>query len=334
MNESNPVRGELDALVREAVRRDATGLFLLPGEPPAFRVGGKIERSDGDPWTSRDVSDLALAVFGRERLDRLGPATGVEQDLVRLSDDLSVAVVAARTAGAPTLVLTPMRPAPIDARALGLPAEALASVESGGGLVVVTGPPGCGKTTTAYALLEHVNATRDVHVLAACYFTEIVLEPKRALLTQRRVGVDAPDMVSALGSGLLCDPDVLYAAEIRDVESLSACLSAADAGRLVVTQLHQPTPAAAIRRIVDLHPADLRPTVRETLARTLRCVVTQRLLPRSDGKGRVAAFGWLVPDATVRAAIAPGGDLSSLDSLGPPAQHTWEESAARLIPSR
>ncbi len=325
-------KSESEGLARwigEAVARDATAVFLVAGEPPTYRVGGKLARGAGDPLTADAVAAMAAGAVGRARLDRLGPESGVEQAHLRLTDDLSAVVNVARSAGEPSIAAFPVRTTLIDVERLRLPPAVVSAIEAPHGLVLVTGPSGCGKTTTCFALLEHVNATRDAHVVVATYVVEHVLEAKRALISERRVGTDAPDMVAALASGLQQDPDVLYAGEVRDVETLGACLAAAETGHMVLTQLHQPSPAAAIRRVVDLQPAELRPAVRDTLSRALRCVLTQRLLPRADGRGRVAAYGWLVPDDRLRAVIATG-DLTTLDSAGPPAQRTWEEDAQEL----
>jgi twitching motility protein PilT len=330
MSRPKPRPQGLERWVGEALARDAASVLLVHGEPPCYRIQGRIVRGEGDPLTREAVARMAVAAVGRARLDRLGTESGVEQALLRLSDEVSAVVNVARSAGEPVIVALPVRATLIDVEHLRLPPAVVSSMEAPHGLVLLTGPSGCGKTTTAFALLEHVNATRDAHVVLATYVLEHLLEPKRAIITERRVGADAPDMVSAVASGLQQDPDVLYVGEVRDVETLGAGLAAAETGHLVLTQLHQATPAAAIRRIIDLHPPELRTAVRDALARTLRCVLTQRLLPRADGRGRVPAYGWIRPDDRVRAVIA-SGDLGLLDSIGPPAQATWEEHARALV---
>jgi len=138
------------------------------------------------------------------------------------------------------------------------------------------------------------------------YFLEFMLESKRGLIQQCQVGVDVPDMLSGIQAALLQGADVLFVGEIRDLDVLQACLRTAEAGRLVVTQLHQQTPESALRRVIDLQTEDTRPVFRRMLAETLRGIMAQCLLPMADGSRRVAAYGVLIPDDEMRQAIADG----------------------------
>jgi twitching motility protein PilT len=212
-----------------------------------------------------------------------------------------------------------------------VPDELVRAVEApGAGLVIVTGPRGCGKTTTCYALLEHVNATRDVHLAMIEYSAEFVFEPKRALIQQRQVGLDAPDAASAIHASIIQNADVLFIGEIRDLDALAACLSAPENGKLVLTQLHQPTPEMAVRRVMELATQEAAPTLRRYLARHLRVIASQMLLPRADGKGRVPAHGLLVPDDEMRRAILEGRDVYQPHRPLPTGCRRMAEDIARL----
>lgn len=304
---------DLAALIEETARRGATSVLAVPDEPATFRVQGALVRGEGPPLSAADIARIAAAVAGDERLARIGPGQGALHLPVRLDESLMAAVTIARSFGELTLVAWPIRAAAFDVAAIGLPAEVVAAADAASGLVVVTGPSGCGKTTTCLALVEHINRTRAAHVVTVAYAVECLLEPKLALLQQRQVGIDAPDVTEALASALSQEADVLFVAEIRDLETLDTCLAAADTGRLVLTQLHQPTPEDALRRIVELHAEDQREALRAALARTLRCVIAQRLVPRADGGGQVAEYRWLVPDDVARRALA-AGDFGALRS--------------------
>ena len=322
----------LDTLRRlgaQPAARGATSVLLVPDEPPAFRVAGRMVRADAPPRTALEIARLAASVIGTRRLEDLGSRSAAESATLRIDGALSAAVTVARSAGEPTLAAWPIRAAAFDLAALRVPQEFAALADAPSGLLVVTGPSGCGKTTTCFAFVEHVNRTRAAHVVALAYSLECILEGKRSLLQVRQVGADAPDMVAAIGSALAQDADVLFVGEIRDVETLDACLASADSGRLVVTQLHQPTPEAAVRRMIELHPEEMRAGVRQTLARVLRGVLTQRLLRRADGPGRVPAYGFLVPDEAARRAIATG-DLDALAALGPPVRGSLEDDVRSL----
>lgn len=320
---------ELRLLMDEAARREATSVLLVPDEPAAFRAGGAVTRGDGPPYAAAEIARIAVAVAGPVRVAQIGADHGVLHVPARLDEARTAAVTIARSLGELTLVAWPVVAAHFDADALDLPPEFVAAADAPRGLVVVTGPSGCGKTTTCLALVERINRTRDAHVVTIAYSVECLLEPKRALLQHRQVGVDAPDMAEALASALSQEPDVLFVTEIRDAETLGVCLAAADAGRLVITQLHQPTAEAAVRRMIDLHAPDRRDAVRETLARVLRGVLAQRLLRRTGG-GRVPAYGFLVPDDAARRAIA-AGDLDALAALGPPVRRDLDEHARALV---
>jgi twitching motility protein PilT len=328
---SNRSIPELEAWLNEATRRGARELFLIPGEPAAFRVEGGVVRMDAAPLTAEAVEAVAVAAVGKERVGALGGQNGVAYATVRLSGELHAAVSVARSGGRLTVWCRPMADFIFNVEQVRAPQAMITAVEAASGLVIVSGRHGSGKTTTCYALLEHLNATRDVHMVMAQYYAEYAFEPKRALIQQRQVGADAPDMLSAIHSALLQSPDVLFVSEIRDVEVLQACVSAAEAGHLVLIQLHQATPQAAVSRIIELQPEDLRPAFRRAVAGTLRGVSAQVLLPRADGKGRVPAYGVLVPDDEMRAAIVSGQDPVARELPLPVGCQSISEDVARLV---
>jgi twitching motility protein PilT len=301
----------LDALstwADECVRRDARQVCLVPGEPAIYRLRSGLLRDGGEILVAGDLERLAEALLGPQRVAQLGRESGYLDARVRLPDGSYVSVTAARAGGEISLIARPVRTLHCDHRQIGVPTPVIRALEAQRGLLIVTGPAGCGKTTTCYALLEHLNATRPVHIITVGYHLDFVLEPQQALVQERQIGVDAPDMISGIQSAVLQGADVLFVGEIRDLEVFQACLRTAETGCLVLTQLHQPTPQAALERMLSLYPEEVRSAVRASLANVLCGVVAQRLLCTPSGD-HAAAYGVLIPDALVRDSIRRGDPI-------------------------
>ncbi|GMU22927.1 MAG: twitching motility protein PilT [Phycisphaerae bacterium] len=322
---------ELEGWLEDTARLGGTDLLLLSGEPPTVRIAGRIQRLDADPLTATDTERIAAAALGSDRLAQLGPHAGVIYVTLRLSESTQATLCIARSDGRITLRARPAHSFVFEPRRIRVPEQVIQAVEApGGGLVLVTGLPGSGKTTTCYSLLEHLNATQDIHMALLEYHAEYMFEPKRALIQRRNVGLDAPDMQSAIHSALVQDVDVLFIGELRDPESLASCLLAPEHGRRVITQLHQPAPESAIRRIVELQPDESAAAFRRLLARHLRAVLAQVILPRADGPGRVPAYGLLLPDDAMREAIVEGHDVLDGSRPLPEGCRTLAEDVAHL----
>ena len=219
---------------------------------------------------------------------------------------------------------------------LGLPPSLRELAMRPRGLVLVTGPTGSGKSTTLASMVDEVNRQKPHHILTIEDPIEFVHRHKRCIVTQREIGADAPTFAEALRAALRQDPDVILLGEMRDLETISTALTAAETGHLVFGTLHTQSAPSTIDRVIDVFPAEQQQQVRTQLASTLQGVVTQQLLPTADGSGRVAACEVLVPNAAVRNLIREGKThqiYSSLQTGANMGMQTMDTALAQLVRS-
>ncbi len=293
----------LDELVRRARNAGASDLHLAAGAQPVVRVGGALQ-----PLYGQVLQAAALA----KDLQQLLPPTAWQELLHSGEVDTAFSdacgeryrLNAYRQSGVLAASIRLLQSGVPCCDELGLPAavQELANLQQG--LVLVTGATGSGKSTTLAALVRRINEIRAVHVLTLEDPIEYVHTPKLALISQREVGRDTQSFASGLRSALRQDPDVILVGELRDAETIAIALTAAETGHLVLATLHTQEAAGAVGRILDVLP-DKR-QVSTQLAECLQAVVCQRLLLRSDGTGRVAAFEVLIATPALRNLIRDG----------------------------
>lgn len=322
---------ELERLVRVAVERDASDLHLVPGEPPVLRVRGRLERLDMETAAAETTRDMAAAVIGEEALARIGPEIGEFQRSCGRPGEFNLSVAVARSSAGITLAFRIMLPIIPSVEEIALPESVVRAGEGASGLIVFAGLPGSGKTTALYSLVDHINATSARHICTVESPAHLQITPKQALVQQREIGVDVPTCLAGIQAAMAQDLDVLLLGDLTAAEELQACMEVADTGHLVLTQIHAGSPEEAIARLLDLYPDDARPTACGMLARVVQAVCAQRLLPRADDRGRVAAYGVLVPDSETRAAIASGNDLLARKSPWPEGCQTMAQHIEQLL---
>jgi twitching motility protein PilT len=293
------------ALLEEARRLGASDLHLTAEAPPTVRVDGELVALPGPrlsrQWLRATVLSL-MAPSQREAFLRDGDADFSWS----VSGMGRFRVNAYRQRGSAALAVRFTPPAPPTAQELGLP-EAIANLARlSRGLVIVTGPTGSGKSTTLAALVDLVNRERAAHIVTLEDPIEYLHRHARGLVEQREVGTDTATFAQGLRASLRQDPDVILLGEMRDVETMSIALSAAETGHLVMTTLHTGSAAGAVDRVVDAFPPSQKEAVRAQLALTLEGVVAQTLLARAGGRGRVAAFEILLATPAVRSLIRDG----------------------------
>jgi twitching motility protein PilT len=292
MGEVSPVTREsnaIDRLLGMTVDMGGSDLHLSSGVPPVVRVDGEMRVVPGAQGVpSRQLQQLLWPVVPER----------IRQEFVEKRDgDFSYELpgrarfrgnlfVDRRGIGAvfrviPTQILS--------AEALGLPPEVLRLGQLQKGLVLVTGPTGSGKSTTMAALLDHINATRNAHIISIEDPIEFVFENKRCFVNQRQVGDHTASFAAALRAALREDPDIVFVGEMRDLETTAIALETAETGHLVFGTLHTTSATATIDRIIDQFPADRQNQIRTMLSESLKCVIAQMLCKRQGG-GRVAAY--------------------------------------------
>ena len=293
----------IDALLERMVARNASDLHVTVGAPPAVRVNGKLERYQDIPALSPDdTHQMLYRILSTEQQKLLEINRNIDfaHSIPGLARFRVNVFFQRGTLGAAFRLI----PADIKTlEELGIPNALHALTEKPRGLVLITGPTGSGKSTTLAALIDEINRKRSEHILTIEDPVEFVHRHKRCIVNQREIGPDAPSFADALRAALREDPDVILLGEMRDLETISTALTAAETGHLVFATLHTQSAPGTIDRVVDAFPAGQQDQIRIQLAATLEGVVTQALLPTADGAGRVPALEILFPDDAVRNLI-------------------------------
>jgi twitching motility protein PilT len=293
----------IDDLLEQMVPLGASDLHITVASPPAYRVRGQIVRAEGfEPFTDEDTRTILYRILSSEQQKRFELERQLDfaysiPGLARFR----VNVYFQREAVGAAFRLIPTEIKTLEE--LNLPPVLHTLAEKPRGLVLVTGPTGSGKSTTLAAVIDEINRNRTEHILTVEDPIEFVHRHKRCIVNQREIGPDATSFAEALKSALRQDPDIILVGEMRDLETISTALTAAETGHLVFGTLHTQSAPSTIDRIIDVFPPEQQEQVRIMIANSLQAVVTQTLLPTADGAGRVAALEVLLPDDAVRNLI-------------------------------
>jgi twitching motility protein PilT len=301
-----PPANSIDELLENMVERNASDLHVTTGTPPAIRVRGEVERLDGfDALTPEETQQLLYRILSSEqqKLLELNRQLDFSYSIPGLAR-FRVNVYFQRESIGAAFRLIPTELKTLEE--LGIPSSLHVLAEKPRGLVLVTGPTGSGKSTTLAALIDEINRTRSEHILTIEDPIEFLHRHKRCIVNQREIGPDAKSFAEALRAALRQDPDVILVGEMRDLETISTALTAAETGHLVFGTLHTQSAPSTIDRIIDVFPAEQQEQVRIQIANSLQGVVTQALLPTADKMGRVPALEILLPDDAVRNLIRQG----------------------------
>ena len=293
----------LRGLLEEVMARDASDLHLTAGERPKLRVDGEIVDASVDHVLSpKDTLSLAYSVLTEaqkkrfEQEDELDFSFGI-QNMARFRGNVF------KQRGCVSMVV---RMIPFSVKTfeeLKLPPITAKLAERPRGLVLVTGPTGSGKSTTLAAMIDKINKERRGHIITVEDPIEFIHKHQKCIVNQREVGTDTRSFATALKYALREDPDVILVGEMRDLETISAALTIAETGHLALATLHTNSAPEAINRMIDVFPSNQQAQVRAQLAFVLEGIVTQTLLPRASGRGRVMAAEIMVATPAIRAVI-------------------------------
>src|SRR5689334_12467893 len=325
---------DLAQLLLDVVDRRASDLHLTAGAPPTIRVRGRLTPLDGYPTlTTTDTREIVYSILTNDQRQRL--ETDWQLDFaysIPGKARFRVNAYFQRAAIGAAFRLIPFEIVGIDQ--LGLPPVVHELCKKPRGFVLVTGPTGSGKSTTLAAMIDSINESREEHILTVEDPIEFLHGHKNCIVNQRELGSDATSFAAALKSALRQDPDVILVGEMRDLETMSTAITAAETGHLVFATLHTQDTSQTIDRIVDSFPPAQQHQVRTQLSIALQGVVTQQLLPTADGLSRVCACEIMVPTPAVRNLIREGKThqlYSALQTGGSHGMQTMDAALADLV---
>jgi twitching motility protein PilT len=322
----------IDAVIMEARSMGCSDIHLTVGMKLMYRINGKLTKAPSQ-FSDEDTEfmiDEMLTDLNRKQL-----AEGVDADFaIKTPDGNRQRVNVFKQDGKLATTIRLLNSSIPSLEMLGLPAVLNELADKPRGLILVTGPTGSGKSTTLAAMIDYINSTRPEHVITVEDPVEYVYQEKLALIQQREVGRDVKNFAAALRSALREDPDIILVGEMRDYETISAALTAAETGHLVMSTLHTTGAAQTIDRIIDACPASIQNQIRTQLAGVLNGVITQCLVPNTRGNGRVPATEILVGTDAVCNLIRENKCHqinSMMQSGGSSGMHTLNSDLARLL---
>src|SRR5438132_8127033 len=295
----------IDDLLRMLVEREASDLHLRAGEPPVMRIHGELTRTDLPRLTGEAIENLLFAILNEERKQRF--LEFKELDLsyaIRGLARFRVNMFRQRGCIGSVMRLIPIRVKTIDE--LFLPPVTKELALRPRGLILVTGPTGSGKSTSLAAMIHHINLLERSHIITIEDPIEFMHSDIKSAINQRELGMDTHSFAAALKHVMRQNPDVILVGEMRDLETISLAITAAETGHLVFATLHTTDAPQTVDRVIDVFPPAQQQQIRVQLSTTLQGVVTQQLLQTADGRGRIVACEILVATAAVRNLVREG----------------------------
>ena len=289
----------------DAIRMGASDLHITTGLPPMVRLSGKVQALDYEPFTPNVTREMVYDILSSDQRQRLENEWELDFSYTlprtarfRVNVYFQKGAIGAAFRTIPHEIKTLSE--------LGLPKAVEDMTERPRGLVLVTGPTGSGKSTTLASMIDRINETRSEHIMSVEDPIEFLHAHKKCIVNQREVNQDTKSFAQALKHVLRQDPDVILVGEMRDLETISLAVTAAETGHLVFGTLHTQDAPQTVDRIIDVFPSHQQSQIRTQLANALQGVITQTLVPRRGGEGRVAACEVLIPTPGVRNLIREG----------------------------
>lgn len=292
----------IQELMTQQIRSNASDLILKVGTPAVMRIHGDLVNLNSKAMTSNDIQTCIAGILTEKQLKEFQHHKEIDISYEN-ADGTRFRVNVFRQQGAAGMVLRAIPSRVPTFEELGIPPVLRNITLRPRGLIIVTGPSGCGKSTTQAALIDYRNENDQCHIVTVEDPVEFIHKNKKALVTQREVGRDTHSFANALKFVLRQDPDVILVGEMRDLETISLAITAAETGHTVITTLHTSDSVSTIDRMIDVFPPHQQSQIRMQLSLNLLCVISQNLLKRADGKGRVAAYEILIATPSVRNLI-------------------------------
>lgn len=295
----------LESIIKEGLERNVSDIHLSVGRPVTYRVNGDLTSFEINPLTSQDLEGFMRELTTDAQRKKIEEVGGVDfgfsfKDLARIRASCF------KERGNFALALRPLPSRFYSFEQIGLSEKIIDLCRRPRGMILVTGPTGSGKTTTLATMLNHINESLPKHIITIEDPIEFIHPHKKALITQREVGEDVIDFSEAVVKALRQDPDVILIGEMRDLATMESAVRAAETGHLVFSTLHTTGAARTVDRIIDVFPTHQQAQVRIQLASTIIAVISQTLLPKIDGSGRIAAFEIMIATPAIRNLIREG----------------------------
>jgi twitching motility protein PilT len=325
---------DVSELLRHTVEVGASDLHLKAGNSPFLRVDGELEPGPFPPLSANDTVGAAIAIMPEHKRKEFEVSN--EADFGYTMPGVGrFRVNVFRQRGMVGLAIRRVRSDVPTIEELLLPPVIAELADSSRGLVLLTGPTGTGKTTSIAAMIGHINRTRRSHIVTIEDPIEVVHDDDRSIIQQREIGLDTDSYAAALKHVIRQDPDVIFVGEIRDPESALSAIQAAETGHLVISTLHTIDATETINRLLDLFPPSQQREVRTSFAGALRGIVSQRLVVRGDGKGRVPAVEVLVATGRVYDRIVdPSATIEIRDVIAEGefyGMQTFDQALVKLV---
>ncbi|HWZ50134.1 MAG TPA: PilT/PilU family type 4a pilus ATPase [Granulicella sp.] len=326
-------RSSIDSLLTLAAQRNASDILLIVGSVVTFRIHGLLTPATAKPLAADEMRSLVLPLLSAEQSEELQKSKSLDLCFLRGSiGKFRANLHYQRGTLAASIRLLPAQIPSLES--LHLPMVLAQLTERRQGLVLMTGPTGCGKTSTMAALIDLINSRRRDHIITIEDPIEYQHANRSSIVEQIEVGHDTPSFAHAVRSVLRQDPDVILVGEMRDSETMAAALTAAETGHLVLSSLHTNDAAQTVSRILDSFPAGNQPQIRQQLSLALLAVISQQLVPAADKTSRYPAVELMMATSGIRNLIRTGQDhqiRSHISTGRAEGMMTMEQSLAELV---
>lgn len=293
---------EIGELLRIVVERNSSDLHLVVGKPPVLRINGRLDILDYEPLAPEDTERMMKSIASPSHQQRVREVGGTEFGFA-FGELARFRVSIYREKGRISIAMRLIPYKLLTFEEIGLSEKIKELLYRPRGLILVTGPTGSGKTTTLATMIDYINTYRDAHIITVEDPIEYYHDHKRSIVSQRELGVDVPSFSDAIIRALRQDPDVIMVGEMRDLSTIEAALMAAETGHLVFSTLHTTGAAQTVDRIIDAFPTERQEQVRVQVSAYLIAVISQALIPKANGSGRVAAFEVMIGIPAIQSLI-------------------------------